>query len=51
MKIIFTKSRKEIGYTITELKFTKTLMAINIVDTGWKTVEPHQYDTFYIVKD
>lgn len=51
MKIIFTKSREEIEYTITELKFTKTLMAINIVDTGWRTVEPHQYDTFYLKED
>lgn len=56
MKIVFEKSYAPLKYAtfeynITEMKFTKSLLAINIVDVGWRTVEPSQYDTFSIFED
>ena len=56
MKIVFEKSYAPLKYdtfeyNITDMKFTKSLLAINIVDVGWRTLEPSQYDTFTIYED
>ena len=56
MKIVFEKNYAPLKYdtfeyNITDIKFTKSLLAINVVDEGWKTLEPSQYDTFTIHED
>lgn len=56
MKIVFEKSYAPLKYdtfeyNIIDIRFAKSLLAINIADVGWRTLEPSQYDTFTIHED
>ena len=52
MKITFTKHTKngdhQRSYAVNSIKYAGYLIAIDIVNVGWRTLTKDQYDTFII---
>lgn len=56
MKVVFEKFREDGSvekreFEITEIRYTNFLVGINIVDVGWRTLMPEQFDNFTVTKE
>ena len=55
MKIVFTKytdtGRVDREYIVNAVKYGGWLIAIDIVNVGWRSLMPEQYDSFTITNN
>lgn len=55
MKVVFAKLTDKgfeyREYIVNEIKYSEYLVAIDIVDIGWRTLTREQYDIFTVYKE